>query len=485
MLEHQVGQGVVFLQVVNNVGADGIGKRRHGRGNVVPGVCLGPNGEVRAFPGLQADPGGGARPAFEEAGRIVQKGLKFGFEAVVEVAAMQFFCVGHGIDARLHLRKRQEVGNAENFRFKGAQVVPKRAESDHGDAAFRQDDVNFLDVGRQDLVQHFQQNAQRFHVVKIADVCRLHPDFRGADLHADVAEAGKIKPTADAFGQGIGPVLLLLPVGHVEDRDELAVQIEGQRQVGAELIAALIAQVKLGPVKRLVAHTHVDFGGDGIGKIFFLNRVLGLLIILNGIVLHHEGELGRGMEFNTAEELRVGPPLARVQFDLDGFVAGRQRYLAESAVAQADGEVEGEDLFAGDEVLSAVYSGALRVHDAERQGRPVFSFPQELVFQADVFILVVAVFLPSGTCGRYTEMFGDVAVDFEALERAHGAVVVEVGINVAHADAEVAVFQHTRRRRFHQPRRPPVVGTGKRCIRGKGHALREHQQDQKKKYEKW
>ncbi len=192
------------------------------------------------------------------------------------------------------------------------------------------------------------------------------------------------------------------------------------------------------------------------------------------------------MKFDAAKELRVGQPLARIlkNLQLDGFVAGGQRHLAESAVAQADGEVEGEDLFAGCQVLAGVESCALRVHDAERQGRPVFSFPQELVFQADVFIFVVAVILPAWSCGWNPKVFGDVAVDLQTLERAHGAVVIDVGIDVAHADAEVAVFQHSRRRRLHQPRRPPVVGAGKRRIRGKGRALREHQQNQKKKYKK-
>jgi len=98
-----------------------------------------------------------------------------------------------------------------------------------------------LDVRRQELIQHFQQDAQRLHVVKVADVCRLHPNFRAADLDADVAEAGKVKSAADAFGKGIVPVLLLLFVGHVKDRDELVVQIEAQGKVGAELVPALVA----------------------------------------------------------------------------------------------------------------------------------------------------------------------------------------------------------------------------------------------------
>jgi len=126
LLEHHVAHGHVFFQVVDDVGADGVGERGNGRGDVVPGVGLGPHGEVGPFPGLQADPRRDARPAFEKAGRIVQKGLKFWLDAIVKIPAVQDFGIGRGIDVCLKPGKGHEVGYFEDFGLKTAKVVAKR-----------------------------------------------------------------------------------------------------------------------------------------------------------------------------------------------------------------------------------------------------------------------------------------------------------------------------------------------------------------------
>ena len=209
------------------------------------------------------------------------------------------------------------------------------------------------------------------------------------------------------------------------------------------------------------------------------------LVVVDGCILHHEGELLRRCELDAAEDPGVLPPLpgVREQLDLHALARGVQGPVAEPAVAHTDGEVEGIDLLARHEVLGCQEPGARGVHDAQGHGWAVLALGDEPVLEVHGLVLVVAVPLEVAHLGLLARVkdLGDPAVDLQAGQHTDHPEVGARRVDLAEADAPVVDRHDPGRGDLHEAGAAPVRGAGEGFVAG---VSRRAEQDCKEPYER-
>ncbi len=150
---------------------------------------------------------------------------------------------------------------------------------------------------------------------------------------------------------------------------------------------------------------------------------------------------------------------------LNPSICARKRPPAEAAVAEAEREVEGEELLAGDDRLGGVKARAVRVGDRHGEGGEVRPLLEELELRVHGLVLEFSVGVVVVET-LHADDFGDPAVHLEPVEQADGAEVVPVRADLRGAEAVPVLLHDACGGGFEEAGHAEVVRAGERLVPG-------------------